>query len=100
MLYSIMQRARAKVFWSGRSQAVRLPKEFRFATHEVLVSRRGDAILLEAPDSRVDANGWPLDFWKVFGAAPNLDLGDRDQPVERRDPLGAPSKKRTRRRAT
>ena len=30
-----VKRARAKVFWTGRSQAVRLPKEFRFTTAEV-----------------------------------------------------------------
>lgn len=38
---------RAKIFWSGRSQAVRLPKEFRFEGDEVLISREGDSIILE-----------------------------------------------------
>jgi len=38
---------RAKVFWTGRSQAVRLPKEFRFDTDTVLVRREGDAVVLE-----------------------------------------------------
>jgi antitoxin VapB len=37
----------AKVFWSGRSQAVRLPKEFRFETDEVRIRRRGNAVILE-----------------------------------------------------
>lgn len=37
----------AKVFWSGRSQAVRLPKDFRLDTDEVRVRRRGSAIVLE-----------------------------------------------------
>lgn len=37
----------AKVFWSGRSQAVRLPKEFRFETEEVRIRRQGSAIILE-----------------------------------------------------
>ena len=37
----------AKVFWSGRSQAVRLPKAFRFETHEVRIRRHGTAIILE-----------------------------------------------------
>ncbi len=36
----------AKVFTTGRSQAVRLPKEFRFDTKEVTVERQGDAIIL------------------------------------------------------
>lgn len=37
----------AKIFWSGRSQAVRLPKEFRFDANEVRIRRQGDAIVLE-----------------------------------------------------
>lgn len=36
----------AKVFRSGNSQAVRLPKEFRFDVEEVEVSREGDAVIL------------------------------------------------------
>ena len=37
----------AKVFWSGRSQAVRLPKEYRFETGEVRIRRHGSAVILE-----------------------------------------------------
>jgi antitoxin VapB len=37
----------AKIFWSGRSQAVRVPKQFRFDTSEVRIRRRGDAVILE-----------------------------------------------------
>jgi antitoxin VapB len=37
----------AKVFWSGRSQAVRLPKEFRLDADEVRVRRHGRTIILE-----------------------------------------------------
>ena len=37
----------AKIFWSGRSQAVRLPKEFRFDTAEVRIRRQGNAVILE-----------------------------------------------------
>lgn len=37
----------AKVFWSGRSQAVRLPKEFRFEGEEVRIRRHGAAVILE-----------------------------------------------------
>ena len=36
----------AKIFQSGNSQAVRLPKEFRFDVEEVEVSREGDAVIL------------------------------------------------------
>lgn len=37
----------AKIFWSGRSQAVRLPKDFRFDTDEVRIRRHGSAVILE-----------------------------------------------------
>ena len=36
----------AKVFTTGRSQAVRLPKAFRFTTSEVTIERQGDAVIL------------------------------------------------------
>ena len=36
----------AKVFENGRSQAVRLPKECRFNTDEVMVNRIGDVVML------------------------------------------------------
>jgi antitoxin VapB len=38
---------RAKIFWSGRSQAVRLPKDYRFEGNEVRIRRRGNAVILE-----------------------------------------------------
>ncbi len=37
----------AKIFWSGRSQAVRLPKDFRFNGGEVRIRRHGKAGILE-----------------------------------------------------
>ena len=36
------------VFTSGNSQAVRLPKEFRFDTKQVTIERRGDEVVLRA----------------------------------------------------
>ena len=58
----------AKLFWNGRSQAVRLPKEFRFEGDRVRVTRMGAGILLdrksmvvkESPEelfARMDAMG-------------------------------------------
>jgi antitoxin VapB len=38
--------ARARVFKSGNSQAVRLPKEFRFRSEEVEIFRRGEDVVL------------------------------------------------------
>ena len=37
----------AKIFQSGNSQAVRIPKEFRFDVTEVEIFRRGDEVVLK-----------------------------------------------------
>ena len=78
---------RAKVFWTGRSQAVRLPKEFRFVGEEVTIYREGDQIILEPTTVERDAKGWPLSWWKLAGAAPQFDVGDRPSDHERGDVL-------------
>ena len=36
----------AKVFYNGRSQAVRIPKEYRFDVEEVFVNKIGDTLML------------------------------------------------------
>ncbi len=54
----------AKVFMTGRSQAVRLPKEFRFACNEVRIRKEGNALILEPlPEdwSWLDGITGPLD---------------------------------------
>ena len=35
-------RRTARVFMTNRSQAVRLPKEFQFPTHEVFIRKEGE----------------------------------------------------------
>jgi antitoxin VapB len=57
----------ARVFTTGRSQAVRLPKEFRFDSDTVLVHREGSSVILEPirewPDGYVQSfEGVPEDF--------------------------------------
>ena len=51
--------ARAKLFRNGRSQAVRLPKEFRFPGEEVTLRRQGDAVIMEPVRKRP----WPAGYW-------------------------------------
>ena len=49
----------AKLFMHGRSQAVRLPKEFRFEGTEVRVSKVGDKVILEPVEKKpFDAAAW------------------------------------------
>jgi antitoxin VapB len=45
----------AKIFTTGRSQAVRLPKAFRFTTSEVTIERQGDAVILRP---KLDSATW------------------------------------------
>ncbi len=77
--------SKAKVFYSGRSQAVRIPAEFRFKTDEVYLRRdpqSGDLILSEAP-----AKTWKEIFAALDEAGvPDDFLTDRDtRPPEKRD---------------
>ena len=52
-----MPKERAKLFAHGGSQAVRLPKAFRFAGTEVYIRREGDRVILEPVGHDADA------FW-------------------------------------
>lgn len=49
----------ARVFWSGGSQAVRLPKAVRLPGSEVIVRRRGNALVLEPVK---EGDDW-VGFW-------------------------------------
>lgn len=54
----------AKLFWNGRSQAVRLPKEFRFEGKEVRIRREGGRVILEAADE--NASVWAQRMTNMF----------------------------------
>lgn len=72
----------AKIFWSGRSQAVRLPKEFRFQTDKVRIRRHGSAVILEpiAGDwTWLDAIAGTLD--DDFTQAANEETGQQARPA-------------------
>ena len=45
----------AKVFENGRSQAVRLPKECRFSSDEIMVNKIGDIVLLFPKTNKWDS---------------------------------------------
>ena len=72
----------AKLFWSGRSQAVRLPKEFRLPGEAVRIRRHGSAVILEplADDwSWLDAITGQLD--DDFAEAVAEEAGQQDRPA-------------------
>ena len=65
----------AKIFANGRSQAVRLPQEFRFTGTQVRVTRHGRGVLLEPLSPTVDDWFAELDRFKD-----EQFLADRPQP--------------------
>lgn len=74
---------KARVFMTGRSQAVRIPLEYRFPTAEVYIRRdprTGDVILSQSSGdwdhifAAIDKAGFPDDF---------LENRDQDLPQER-----------------
>ena len=68
--------ATAKLFIHGRSQAVRLPKEFRFEGREVRVTRVGERVILEPMEP---APAMPWSTIDGLGDAPFMPEG-REQP--------------------
>jgi antitoxin VapB len=66
----------AKLFMSGRSQAVRLPKSLRFEGHEVLAKRFGNGVLLLPAGAP-----WQLMREALDEFEPGLQL-QRDQPAQ------------------
>ncbi|HKV63870.1 MAG TPA: hypothetical protein VJO16_18320 [Candidatus Acidoferrum sp.] len=82
----------AKLFNNGRSQAVRLPAEFRFDGKEVFIrkdERTGDVILSRRPESWEEFFGFRDKALKADQKAFEEFLADRkDAPPEKREPLG------------
>jgi len=69
---------RAKLFVSGGSQAVRLPKAYRFEDQrEVRISREGERVILEPARRR-----WSRAFLDLSGAAPDFPYPSEPPPAE------------------
>jgi antitoxin VapB len=72
-------KAVAKVFTNGRSQAVRLPKQFRVDCDEVFITREDNRIVLE-PKPRIS--------WEEFfqtEACPDFEIRRDMSPAQKRD---------------
>ena len=65
----------AKLFINGRSQAVRLPKEFRFEGKEVYIRKSGDEVILSAKKP-----SWK-DFFNTESCFDDDFLAQRDNEV-------------------
>jgi len=67
----------AKIFKNGRSQAVRLPKEFRLKGTEVSIRKEGDKVILEPVGKAL----WPEGFWDIFTPDQDFEI-PRPLPAE------------------
>jgi antitoxin VapB len=79
-----MEQARAKIFMHGRSQAVRLPKDFRLPGKEVRVTRTGRGLLLEPiaetdEERRAEFEAW-VERLRKLGPFEGLEGDWREQP--------------------
>jgi len=74
ILYSIYIMNRAKLFKNGDSQAIRLPKEFRFKGREVYIRREGNNIILTPIDDAVDR------LWNSLNSFSEDLIIERNQP--------------------
>jgi len=75
--------SKARIFKSGNSQAVRLPKEFRFEVKEVEILRRGNEVVLREPKRNLGnafaaLASMPEDF---------MSEGRHDEPPQNREGL-------------
>jgi antitoxin VapB len=70
----------AKLFSNGRSQAVRLPKEFRFEGSEVMVTRLGTAVVLLPKD-----HPWDVAFDAIDGFTDDFMTQRLQPPIQERE---------------
>ena len=73
----------AKIFENGRSQAVRLPKEYRFSSDEVMVNKIGDIVLLLPMTNKWDSFMKAVDMFSDDFMAD----GRAADPVQEREKL-------------
>lgn len=69
--------ATAKIFMNGRSQAVRLPKEFRFDTEEVTVERQADGAVVLRP-LKESHEQWAARLHTILAGMEDLDFVERE----------------------
>jgi antitoxin VapB len=71
----------AKLFMSGRSQAIRLPAKLRLQGQEVRIEQIGDALWLQPQqEPAVDMGLWLQSFYERTEPLPEQFLDDRDDP--------------------
>ena len=76
--------ATAKLFQNGKSQAVRLPKEFRFENLKEVFIKKVDGVVMLIPKS--DKSVWENMFDNLDNFSDDF-LDTRDEPIQKREDL-------------
>ncbi|GHV32396.1 hypothetical protein AGMMS4952_22690 [Spirochaetia bacterium] len=69
----------AKVFMNGRSQAIRLPKEFRVDTKEVTITKKDNKIIISPLKT-----SWK-EFFETFEGVPDFEIKHDNTPPQDRE---------------
>ena len=86
LIIGVMKMETAKIFVNGKSQAVRLPKEFRFSCNEVGIMRLGELVVL-CPKDKVDdlffssLGNFTADFFESITSARAETLSDEPREL-------------------
>lgn len=81
-VYTETRMTTARVFKSGNSQAIRLPREFRFSADEVEIFRRGDEVVLR------ERKRSPAEAFRLLASLPDefMAEGREDDKPQDREP--------------
>lgn len=72
----------AKLFMNGNSQAVRLPKQYRFSGDEVVIKRIGNGVMLLPKE-----DPWQIMFDTLDEFPEDLLLERKQPPIGEREPI-------------
>jgi len=83
---TVTQPSTAKVFTTGRSQAVQLPEEFRFSTKGVTIERQGNAVYMRSNLDSATFVQQVMTAVAAFDRDFRIELNDQ-YPQREREPL-------------
>jgi antitoxin VapB len=74
----------AKVFQNGRSQAIRLPKQFRISCKEVFISKENESLIITPKTPQFTSKDEVVEFFEAIHC-PEFELERDESPPQERD---------------
>ncbi|AKL97867.1 antitoxin [Endomicrobium proavitum] len=74
----------AKVFTSGNSQAIRLPKKFRFSVDEVYISKENNKLIIVPKNKKWESKEEIINFFSAVHC-PDFKLSRKDSKPQKRN---------------